>query len=339
MKKFRIMAIASLAFASAFALASCNKDDGSVKDKDSYNIGILQIVSHDALDKATQGFKDYINANKPADKTVTYDFQNPQGDQATLLTMSNKLVKKCDLVLGNATPAATQLVSSAKGLGKKKRPILFTSVTDPVDAKLVSAWDSHKGEYVSGTSDINPVEAQIEMMFEIDPTVDKVGFLYNISETNSETQCNTAKTYLTKNHSAVATMTQTVSAQNEITGAANALVNAGCDFIYVPTDNLMAANVTTITNVTDTKKVPLICGEEGMVTSGGTFTFSIDYYELGRTTGRQACEILFEKKSIDEVAVVAQTDSSKMKFAYNAQAVEKMGLTLSQEFKTKYNIK
>lgn len=339
MKIFKGIAIGTLAATCALAFASCGKkDDGAIKDKDEYNVGILQLLTHEALGKATDGFKEYINENTPEGKKVNFDFQNPEGDQATMLTMANKLVRNCDLVMGNATPAITQLISSANTEGKKKRPLLFTSVTDPVVAELVPSWTSHKKKFVTGTSDINPIEQQIELMFEVDSTVDKVGFLYNISEINSKTQCDTAKDYITKNHSTVRTYTQTVSEQGQIAQAVATLINDGCKAIYLPTDNLIASNIPVVTNVTNPAHVPVYCGESGMVSNGGTFTFSIDYKELGRTTGKMACDIMFNHISADEIAVEAQTDTTKMEFAINKQAVQSMGITLSSQFKAKYNI-
>ena len=100
----------------------------------------------------------------------------------------------------------------------------------------------------------------------------------------------------------------------------------------------MASNITTITNVTNPAKVPVYCGESGMVESGGTMTLSISYYELGYTTGLQAAEILYDGKQAKDIDVVAQTESEKMEFAYNNSAMNTMGLTFTNDFKTKYNI-
>lgn len=343
-RKFKLFSLFGAFALSAVALASCGGGNKGAIDtsKSEFNVGILQLATHDALGAATTGFKDYINNHTPEGKSVTFTFKNPEGDAPTLLAMANQLVRDCDLVLGNATSAITQLVSSAATEGLTRKPLLFTSVTDPVTSNIVLDWANHPGVFITGTSDINPVQAQMELAFEAgcakDGTVDKIGFLYNIGEINSRTQCDMAINYLATAHPTCQTAIQTVSESNQISAAAQALVNAGCDYIYLPTDNMIASNVSAVTNITNPAKVPVMCGEEGMVNSGGTFTYSISYYELGMLTGKMACQIMFEGISADLIAIEGLTDASKMSFACNTDAITAMGLQLSQEFKTKYNI-
>lgn len=331
MKKAKFLLTATTAVLGLCAVTSC----GTSAD---YTIGVLQLMTHDALGAATDGFKDYINENTPDGKTVEIIVKNPENDTTSMQTMANQLVRKCDIVMGNATPAITQLVTSRATEGLNDLPLLFTSVTDPVTSNIIPSLTSRSGYNITGTSDINPVEAQIELMFEINPNTAKIGYLYNISETNSKAQCDMADAYLTTYHSICESVTKTVSEQSQIAAAAQYLVNQGCDFIYLPTDNLMASNMSTISNVTNPAGVPLICGESGMVTNGGTFTYSISYYELGRLTGQMACDILFNGKKADDIEVVGLTDASKMEFAYNGSAINQLNLNLSDEFKNKYNI-
>ena len=333
MKKGKIFGCAAMAALATIALASCGSKGAD------YEVGILQYATHTALDKATDGFKKALEDKLPEGKTINFTYKNPEGDAATMLTMANSLVRKSDLVMGNATPAAVQLKSSAATEGKNKLPILFTSTTDPIDAGLVTAWSgaSHT-ENVTGTSDINPIEAQVNLIFDFDSTVDKVGVLYTVSEPNSKVQCDQFKEYLTAHYNSCDVLEKTVSQQSEISSSVSKLISDGCDAIYLPTDNLMASNITTITNVTNPAKVPVYCGESGMVESGGTMTLSISYYELGYTTGLQAAEILYDGKSAKDIDVVAQTEADKMEFAYNNSAMNTMGLTFTNEFKTKYNI-
>lgn len=333
MKKIKGLAIAALSLASVAALTSCGK-----KSSADYNVGVLQYLTIPALDKATDGFKKAIEDKCPEGKKVKFTVKNPETDASTMLTMSNQLVRKCDLVLGNATPAATQLISSATTEGKNDLPILFTSVTDPVGAQLVSATSGAGHiENVTGTSDMNPIAQQVEMIFDFDSTVDKIGIIYNISETNSKTQCDAFKAYIDANYPGVEVKERTVSEQTQISSTVTTLVNSdSCDALYIPTDNLMAGNISTITNVTNPKHVPVYCGESGMVGDGGTMSLSISYYELGYTTGEMAAQILFEGKKASEIDVQSQTDLSKMEFVYNADAMASMGLTFTDAFKTKY---
>ena len=334
MKKIKLGFLLATAALSGVALASC-----SSKDKDTYEVGVLQYVTHVALGKATDGFKKAILDKCPEGKKVNFTVKNPEADASSLLTMANQLVRSSDLVMGNATPAATQLISSAVTEGKNL-PILFTSVTDPVGAGLVSANSgaNHK-ENVTGTSDMNPIDQQAEMVFDFDSSVDKIGIIYNISETNSKTQCDAFEKYVKEHHSECAVITRTVSEQTQISATVTKLVEDGIDALYVPTDNLMAANVSTITNVTNPKKIPVYGGEGGLVDSGATMSLSISYYELGYTTGLQAAQILFEGKLAKDIDVVSQTDTSKMEFVYSKEAMTAMGLTFTDAFKTKYGVK
>ena len=250
--------------------------------------------------------------------------------------MAAKLVRECDLVMGNATPAAQQLVAARATEGKMDLPILFTSVTDPYAASLVS--ETNRDNNVTGTSDMNPIEQQIDLIFDLDPSVDKVGFLYTVSEVNSQTQCDTAKAYLEANKSGVSHETQTFATADGINTAVSKLVNDGCDVIYLPTDNLVASNVTAVTNITDPAKVFTLAGESSMVDAGATVTISINYEELGKTTGEMAIDILVNGKDADTIAVASQTEASKFDFAKNDNSLSACDLTLTNEFKLKYGI-
>ena len=334
MKKIKVIGASMVALLGAVALASCGS-----KDKNTFEVGVLQYVTHNALNSATEGFKKALTDKCPEGKKVNFTIKNPEADASSLLTMANQLVRNSDLVMGNATPAATQLISSAATEGKNL-PILFTSVTDPVGAGLVSANSgaNHK-ENVTGTSDMNPIDQQAEMVFDFDSSVDKIGIIYNISETNSKTQCDAFEAYIKAHHAGCAVVTRTVSEQTQISSTVTKLVEDGIDALYVPTDNLLAANVSTITNVTNPAKIPVYGGEGGLVDSGATMSLSISYYELGYTTGLQAAEILFEGKLAKDIDVVSQTDTSKMEFVYSKEAMTAMGLTFPEAFKTKYGVK
>lgn len=330
MKKLRNIFFAIMALVCVCGLASCGSDAD-------YTVGILQLATHDALDKATEGFKAEIKENVPEGKTVKFIVKNPEGDASIMSTMATTLVRKCDLVMGNATNAALALKAAAQTEGKTNLPILFTSVTDPVDAGLVTSL-TNPGGNITGTTDMNPVEKQIEIITKFDSTITKVGFIYNINEANSAVQCDLAKTYITANVATISTVTRTVSDASGITAAVNGLITDGCKAIYIPTDNLMAANMTTVANVTNAADVIVICGESSMVDNGGTFSFSIDYSELGKQTGAQACKILYNGTSTGTINVEGQTDVTKLQFVYNSSALTTMGLTMSDSFKTYYGI-
>ena len=309
-------------------------------EKADFTVGVLQIQTHDALDAATNGFKEVIEARaKEEGKTVKFVVKNPEGDQVQLTSMAAELVESCDLVLGNATPAATALVSAAKGKNKNDLPILFTSVTDPVDAALVESL-AKPGANITGTSDLNPVGLQMDLFFDFDSAIDKIGFLYNVNESNSKVQCDSAEAYLTANKPGVSTVTKTVLDTTTITATVEALLSEGVKGIYIPTDNLLASNMTTVANALKTANanVPVVCGESGMVVNGGTFTLSINYKELGKTTGEMANKILFEGVKPADLPVQMQDDVTKFEFAVNEESLKNTGKEFSNAFKEKYGL-
>ena len=333
MKKVKIGLLMASAACAALALASCGSDAD-------YKVGVLQFLTHDALDKATQGFKDKLTElMNEKGKKVEFVVENPEADNTALLTLANKLVGECDLVMGNATPAAQQLVSSSKTTGKTDLPILFTSVTDPVDANLVS--DAAKpGKNVTGTSDMNPIAQQMDMIFDLDNSVDKIGFLYCANESNSKVQVDAAIDYLKSNKGFNDSQIEVemFSDNNAIGTSASALVSANCDVVYLPTDNIVAANIPAVTNVTNQAHVPTFAAEESMCNAGATLSLSINYTELGKTTGEMAFDILFNGKKPGDIAVQQQTEASKFNNVANTTALNAMGITLSNEFKDKYGL-
>ncbi len=337
MKKIRTILLAFVGLLGIVGLVSCGNKytgpEGTIDtEQENYKIGILQYVTHGALDKATEGFKQEILANIPEGKTVEFVVRNPEADATQLESMAAYLVNNCDLVMGNATPAAVALKNAAYNAGIKKLPILFTSVSDPVVAKLVNSNDA-PGKNVTGTSDINPIEDQIGLIKEFDASISKIGFLYTMSEVNSRAQVEVADAY------AKSQGFQTVTANNtdpsDIAAALNSLITANCKAIYIPTDNIIANNMTVVKNITESRGVIVVCGEEGMVEAGGTITLSIDYTRLGQITGEMAIEILNGSNTKD---MAVRTQTTDFVFAYNETSINTMGKqSLLASIKTKYN--
>lgn len=332
MKKIKYLFLAIFALVCVFGVTSCGK-------KADYTVGILQYATHIALDKATEGFKQEIIDNVPEGKTVKFIVKNPEGDSTTLTTMATQLVRDCDLVMGNATPAAVALKTAAATQGKTNLPILFTSTTDPVAEKLVLNPLAPEGN-VTGTSDLNPIEKQMDLIIDFNTETDKIGFIYSASESNSAVQCDTAIAYLKEQLSWTDSqiVVKTVPDQSAISSTVSQLIAEGIDALYIPTDNLLASNMTTVSNVTNPAKIPVYCGESGMVDNGGTMALSINYTALGKTTGTMAAKILFENVGISKIPVGYQTNASDFEFAVNTEALTAMGLTFSETFLQKYNV-
>lgn len=281
----KIISVAA-ALAAVLSLAACSKSSAGKGIK----IGIIQLVEHPALDKAYQGFVDGLKEAGYVDgENVSIDYQNAQGEQVNCVTIADKFVNDNDnLILAIATPAAQAVANKTTSI-----PILVTAVTDPETAKLVKS-NSKPGTNVSGTSDLTPVAAQISLIKKIMPSAKKVGLMFCSSEANSIFQIDLAKKACQAE--GLDFVEGSVSNANEIQQVTQSLVGK-VDAIYVPTDNMLAAGMANLVMVANQAKIPTICGEDGMVQSGGLITYGINYYELGKQTARQAVEILKNGKN------------------------------------------
>ena len=180
----------SLAFAGCGGSAESSKADNSGTDGKVYNIGICQLIQHEALDAATKGFKDYLTEKLGADN-VKFDEQNAQGDSATCATICNQFVSSnYDLILGNGTAALQAAYTATPNI-----PILGTSITDYGTALDKSDWNGVSGMNVSGTTDLAPLDQQAAMLKELFPDAKNVGILYCSAEANSKYQCDTITPY------------------------------------------------------------------------------------------------------------------------------------------------
>jgi len=323
MMKKSVKWLATLALAAmVVGAAGCGSSTqtGS-KDKKSYKVGVIQLVQHPALDAANKGFIDGLKSKGFEEgKNVTFDQQNAQGDQSNLQTIAQRFVSnKDDLVCAIATPAAQTMANATKDI-----PIVGTAITDYKVAKLVK--DSSKpGTNVTGTTDMNPVEAQIDLLVKIMPKAKTVGFIYNSSEVNSQLQIDLAKKAAAAR--GLATVEATVSSVNDIQQAAQSLMGK-VDALYIPTDNVMASAMPNLIKITDEAKVPVFCAEAGMLKAGGVATLGIDYYKLGFQTGEMAADILFGKSKPQDMAIQSQKTFT---VTLNEEAIKKLGLTIPDD--------
>ncbi len=283
-------------------------------------IGILQYVTHNALDAAREGFVQALADNGYVEGVnVTYDVQNAQQDSNNLSVMRDRFVSnKVDLVLAIATPAAQAIAAATSEI-----PILFTAVTDPVDARLVTSAEQPGGN-VTGTNDMNPIAQQIELLVKLVPGAKTVGIIYNSSEDNSVLQADIAKEEATARGLAV--VVQTVTSGNDVQQATQSLVGK-CDAIYVPTDNTLAAAMPTLGAVAEEAKIPVICGESNMVLAGGLATLGINYYNLGYQTGEMAVRVL----KGEPTASMPVESLQNFDFTINANTVAALGITVPED--------
>ena len=297
----------------------------SCKKTSQIKIGVLQLIEHNALDSAYKGFVDGLKeAGYEDGKNIIIDYQNAQGEQANCITIGQKFINdKSDLILAIATPAAQAIANMTKDI-----PILITAVTDPADSKLV-ADNNAPGGNVTGTSDLTPVEAQIELLKEIIPNVKTVGLLYCSSEQNSVFQINIAKKKL--DSMGIKYIDIAISNLNEIQQVIQNIIGK-VEAIYTPTDNMIANGMATVALMTEPAKLPVICGEGGMTMLGGTATYGINYYELGKLTSTQAVSILKGDKKTAEMPIEYL---QKFDLVVNTNMIESIGLTIPESLYNK----
>ena len=309
----KILAVA-LAAVMLLGMTAC----GASSEK--YVVGICQLVQHDALDAATQGFKDALT--EELGDRVTFEEKNASGEPANCTTIVNGFVSsKVDLIMANATPAL-QAAASATG----DIPILGTSVTDYATALEIDNWNGTVGGNISGTSDLAPLSEQAAMIQELFPDAKTVGLLYCSAEANSQYQVDEMTKYLTDMGLTATPFAFTDT--NDVASVAQAACDAS-DVIYIPTDNTAASNTEAIANVVLPAKVPVVAGEEGICAGCGAATLSISYYDIGYATGKMAARILTGEADVSTMPIEYAPQVTKK---YNAANCEALGITIPEGY-------
>ncbi len=309
-------------------LAACGSqpsggEAGGSADKESggagaaqYTIGVCQLMQHEALDAATQGFQDALN-DILGEGVVTVDVQNAQGDPATCSTIINSFVtKNVNLIMANATPAL-----QAAQAGTADIPILGTSVTEYGVALGVELKDDIVGTNISGTSDLAPLDKQAEQIQALFPDAKNVGLLYCSAEANSKYQVDKMNEYLT--NAGYTCEYYNFSDSNDLsTVVTNAAAKS--DLIFVPTDNTVASNAELIQNVCAPAGIPVYGGDAGICSGCGTVTIAVGYYDIGYKTGEMAAAILKGEANVSEMPIAY---SDNITTQYNAANCDALGIT------------
>ena len=288
---------------------------GTSGDGQTYTVGIVQQVQHEALDAATQGFQDALT--ELLGDSVTIDPQNASGDSANCTTIANNFVSQgVDLIMANGTTALQAAASATQTI-----PILGTSITEYGVALGIDGFEGTTGFNVSGTSDLAPLDQQAAMLQEWFPEAQTVGLLYCSSEPNSQYQVDTVQGYL---ENMGYTCTQySFSDSNDLSAVATTAC-AESDVLYVPTDNTAANNAELIGNIALDAQTPIIAGEEGICKGCGVATLTISYYDIGYKTGEMAYEILVNGA---DPATMPIEYAPQFTPKYNPTMCEALGLT------------
>ena len=323
MKKLLVMLLSVLM---VLTLAGCSSNGGSSEQPEgnseetkTLKIGVVQLVQHAALDAATQGFVDEV---KKAFPDADINVQNAAGDSATCSTIVQGFVNDgVDLIMANATPALQAAVSATEDI-----PILGTSVTEYGVALGIDGFNGLIGSNVSGTSDLAPLDQQAQMILDLFPETKTVGIIFCSNEANSKYQVEVVSDELTKKGIEVKTASFTDS--NDISMVCEDLCSQ-VDLIYIPTDNQAASCAETIANVVLEKKIPVIAGEEGICSLCGIATLTINYYDLGVTTGQMAVKILNGESRIEEMPI-QYFENPVRKF--NPEVCDLFGVSVPEDF-------
>ena len=285
---------------------------GQAEEK-TYEIGILQLVQHPALDQATQGFQDALT-EKLGDR-VSFDEQNASGDSSNCTIIANSFVaKNVDLIMANATAALLACSNATADI-----PVLGTSITNYETAMEIELMENGAtGFNVSGTSDLAPLDGQAAMIQELFPEAKTVALLYCNAEPNSIFQIRNIEGYLTE--MGYECKPFGFNDSNDLASVAQAATE--CDVIYIPTDNTAANNTEAVANVVIPAGVPVVAGEEGICAGCGVATLTISYYDIGYQTGIMAWEILENGANVAEMPIAYAPQFTKKYNATNAEALQ-----------------
>lgn len=290
-----------------FAFASCGGD------KTDFTVGICQLMEHESLDKATNGFVDALKEEmNKAGKTVSIDTQ-VAGEATLCSTVINTFTaKKVDLIMANATPALLAAANATTEI-----PVLGTSVTDYSDT-----FSGNIPANVTGTSDAVPFDEQAKMMIDSLGLVagDIVGVLYCSNESNSLIQYNAVKELFEAE--GIVVEAYTFSETTELQALVNSMV-AECKAVYVPSDNTVADNDTIVGTICNEAGVPVFTSYGGAICYA---SLAIDYYQLGAETGKMAAQILLGEKTVADFEIMTLTPS----VVYNEELCGALGIAVPE---------
>lgn len=301
--------------------ASTSTASSTAADTSKVMIGVVQLVQHPALDSATQGFVDELKSELNL-TDANFDIQNASGDSATCSTIANSFVaENANLILANATPALQAAKNATTTI-----PVLGTSVTEYGTALGIKDFSGTPGGNISGTSDLAPLDQQADMFTELLPNAKNIGILYCSGEPNSVYQVQKVTEYLKAKGLNVTPYPFTDT--NDVAQVTQSAASSS-DALYIPTDNTAASATETIYNVVSKTKTPIIAGEEGICSGCGIATLSIDYYELGKTTGQMAAKILKGEADVSTMAIEYYKNPKK---EYNEKICKELGITVPSDY-------
>ncbi len=320
MKKFMSVMMAGMMMATMAGCSNGTEQKSSSADSaGKLQIGVVQIMEHTSLDTIRESFLAEMESLGYGEDKVEFDIQNAQGEQTNLSSICKKFVgDNVDMIVAIATPTAQAAAASTSDI-----PIVFSAVTDPVEAKLV-ADPEHPDKNLTGTSDAIPVDEVMQLCQKLTPDVKKIGFMYTTSEINS--QVTAEKAIQEAEKMGYETQLMTISEVSELQQAAQSLAQ-NVDAIYVPIDNTIAQAMKVLAQVGLDYKIPIYTGADSMVQDGGFATVGIEYDKLGQQTAKMAKSIL-EGTPVSEVPVESLDEFGTF---INKSTAEEIGVEIPAE--------
>lgn len=310
-KLISLLLTTALSICACFSFTSCSNSK--------YTVGILQLAPHPALDSATEGFKAAL-IDELGEENLEFLLQNAQGDPSTCTTIATDFVNKnVDLIMANATNALQAAYNATETI-----PILGTSITEYGVALGINNFQGLVGSNVSGTSDLAPLDQQVAVIRELFPEAKRIALVYSSAEPNSLYQVNEVKRLLDADPEITAADLKSFSDNNDIQSVVSSAASS-YDLIYVPTDNAVANATDIVRNAAG--DTPVIAGEEGICAGCGVATVSINYYDLGYTTGKMAAKVLRGEAKIAEMRIEYAEKFTKK---YNPEIAEELGLSAAE---------
>ena len=280
-------------------------------------VAVTQIVEHPALDAARKGIKDELAAEGFEEgHNLDILFESAQGSAATAAQIAQKFVgDKPDVIVPISTPSAQAVVNATKDI-----PIVFTAVTDPIGAKLVTDLE-HPGGNVTGMSDLSPIGKHLDLIKEIMPNAKGLGVIFNPGEANSVTLVK----LLEKEAPAhgLELIEAVAPRSSDVLAAAQSLIGQ-VDAIYVPTDNTVVTALEAIVKVGTDNQLPVFAGDTDSVPRGAVAALGFNYYDVGRQTGKIVARVLKGEKPGDIPVESVQTTQ----LFVNPGAAEAMGIKI-----------
>ena len=288
---FLVLALLSACGSTASSASDSAPADASAPDSaaaetaeaKTYKVAVIKLMDHASLDEIADAVTAELDALAAANNIqIEYTVTSGQGDQSILKQLGDQAIAdQVDVIIPIATPAAQVAALCAE---ETKTPVVFAAVSDPAAANLTGI------PYVTGTSDALNTTFILDMLFAQNPDAAKIGLLYSLSETNSETPIREAKEYL--DQKGIAYTEQTANTNDEVVAAASALIAENVDAIFTPTDNVIMAAELAIYEDLAKAGIPHYTGADSFVRNGAFVTCGVNYTDLGTKTADCAYEAM-----------------------------------------------